>query len=128
MDTSWIMEIANDDASNLVGDVERGKKIFNEHPVASCIRCHQVNAQGGFVGPYLDDIAKRKDAASIRESILDPQAAIAEGFPAEVSPMPPFGVLLPPQDIEDLMAYLMTLKNDPPEGTVKEIQQEISFE
>ena len=123
-----VIEIASDDASDLVGDVERGKKIFNEHPVASCIRCHQVNAQGGFVGPYLDDIAKRKDAAYIRESILDPQAAIAEGFPAEVSPMPPFGVLLPPQDIEDLMAYLMTLKNDPPEGTVKEIQQEISFE
>ena len=96
--------------------------------MASYVRCHQVNAQGGFVGPYLDDIARRKDAAYIRESILDPQAAIAEGFPAEVSPMPPFGVLLPPQDIEDLMAYLMTLKNDPPEGTVKEIQQEISFE
>jgi uncharacterized protein len=123
-----VIEIANEEAANLEGDVERGRKIFNEHPVASCVRCHQVNAQGGFVGPYLDDIARRKDAAYIRESILDPQAAIAEGFPAEVSPMPPFGVLLPPQDIEDLMAYLMTLKNDPPEGTVKEIQQEISFE
>lgn len=123
-----VFEVADDDATQLVGDVDRGKKIFNDHPVASCIRCHQVNAQGGFVGPYLDDIAKRKGADYIRQSILEPQAVIAEGFPAEVSPMPPFGVLLPPQDIEDLMAYLMTLKNDPPEGTVKEIQQQISFE
>ena len=77
------------------------------------MRCHQVQGQGGVVGPPLDDIAKRKDAAYIRESLIDPQAAMAEGYPAQVSPMPPFGVLLPPQDVEDLIAYLMTLQTDP---------------
>ncbi len=40
----------------------------------------------------------------------DPQAAIAEGFQAEVSPMPPMGVLLNQQEMRDIMAYLMTLK------------------
>ena len=34
----------------------------------------------------------------------------AEGFPAAVSPMPPMGVLLNPQELADVMAYLMTLK------------------
>ena len=122
-----VIEVSDEDTALLAGNAERGETIFNEHPVASCIRCHQVNGAGGFVGPFLDGIAKRKGADYIRESLLDPQAKIAEGFPAEISPMPPFGVLLPPQDIEDLMAYIMTLKHDPPPGTVTEVQQ-ISFE
>jgi putative membrane-bound dehydrogenase-like protein len=111
----------------LVGDPARGLKIFHEHPVASCVRCHQVDGKGGYVGPFLDGIALRKQPDYIRESLLDPQAKIAEGFPAEVSPMPPFGVLLPAQDIEDVMAYLLTLRKDPPPGTVKTVRQ-ISFE
>ncbi|MFT6621581.1 MAG: putative membrane-bound dehydrogenase-like protein [Limisphaerales bacterium] len=113
---------------NLVGNAGRGQKIFHEHPVASCVRCHQVDGKGGYVGPFLDGIALRKQPDYIRESLLDPQAKIAEGFPAEVSPMPPFGVLLPEQDIEDLMAYLLTLKKDPPPGTVLKPVQDLSFE
>jgi len=62
------------------------------------VRCHQV--QAGEVGPLLDDIAKRMDAAYIRESLIDPQVAIADGYPARVSSMLSFGVLLPLQDVE----------------------------
>ncbi len=122
-----IMEIDDQETGSLVGDATRGKRLFQEHPVASCVRCHQVQGQGGVVGPPLDDIAKRKDAAYIRESLIDPQAAIAEGYPAQVSPMPPFGVLLPPQDVEDLIAYLMTLQTDPPAGS-RVAPQTIQFE
>lgn len=111
----------------LVGKADRGKKIFHEHPVASCIRCHQVDGKGGFVGPYLDGIAKRKQPDYIRESLLDPQAKIADGYPAGLSPMPPFGVLLPAQDIEDVLAYLQTLTSPPPAGTVLKPKLE-SFE
>jgi len=122
-----IMEIDDQETGSLVGDATRGKRLFQEHPVASCVRCHQAQGQGGVVGPPLDDIAKRKDAAYIRESLIDPQAAIAEGYPAQVSPMPPFGVLLPPQDVEDLIAYLMTLQTDPPAGS-RVVPQTIQFE
>jgi uncharacterized protein len=122
-----VVDFEGDHGGTIEGNAVRGKVIFNAHPVASCVRCHQVGGEGGVVGPYLDDIARRKDAAYIRESLLNPQASIAEGFPVEVSPMPPFGVLLAPQEIEDLMAYLMTLKQDPPVGaSIK--PQEISFE
>lgn len=37
-------------------------------------------------------------------------AAIAEGFQGKVSPMPPMGVLLKPQELADVMAYILTLK------------------
>ncbi len=92
------------------GDAARGLKLFKEHPVASCIRCHQVGGEGGVVGPALDGIASRKAKDYIYSSLVDPNAAIAEGYTLEASPMPPMGILLEPQELEDLMAYLMTLK------------------
>jgi len=92
------------------GDIKRGKQIFDTHPVAACIRCHVVDGKGGPVGPPLDGIASRKQRDYLEQSLVDPQAVIAEGFQAEVSPMPPMKVLLTPQEFADVMAYLLTLK------------------
>ncbi len=93
------------------GDVDRGLKIFNEHQIAACIRCHKVGGRGeGIIGPDLGGIASRKDKDYIYKSLVDPMAEMAEGFPAEISPMPPMGVLLKPQELADVMAYLMTLR------------------
>ncbi|MEC9056262.1 MAG: c-type cytochrome, partial [Verrucomicrobiota bacterium] len=75
-----------------------------------CARCHAVKGEGGPIGPALDSIATRKQEDYILESLVDPGAAIAEGFQGQVSPMPPMGVLLTPQELADVMAYLMTLK------------------
>jgi len=91
------------------GDPRRGREIFHTHPVAACSRCHVVGGEGGAVGPALDGIAGRKSKDYILESLVDPQAALAEGFPIEVSPMPPMDVLLTGQELSDVMAYLMTL-------------------
>jgi len=92
------------------GDVARGLKIFKTHAIANCARCHAVNGEGGPIGPALDAIATRKQEDYILESLIDPGAAIAEGFQGQVSPMPPMGVLLTKQELADVMAYLMTLK------------------
>ena len=94
----------------IVPDIERGKKVFHEHQLASCVRCHMIEGKGGPIGPALDGIASRKDETYLRQSMTDPQAVIAEGFPAQVSPMPPMGVILTKQEFEDVMAYLLTLK------------------
>jgi len=92
------------------GDATRGETIFNTHQVAACIRCHKVDGKGeGIIGPALDGIATRKSSDYIHESLVDPGATLAEGFLAQVSPMPPMGVLLKPQELADVMAYLMTL-------------------
>ncbi len=101
---------ASDEAEVAVGDIERGKKIFMTHPIAACTRCHVVSGVGGPIGPALDTIATRKGEDYILESLVDPGAAIAEGFQGKVSPMPPMGVLLNPQELADVMAYIMTLK------------------
>ena len=102
--------IADEKSDVTAGDVARGLKIFKTHAIANCARCHAVNGEGGPIGPALDGIATRKQEDYILESLVDPGAAIAEGFQGQVSPMPPMGVLLTKQELADVMAYLMTLK------------------
>ena len=100
-----------DDESKLVGDVKRGEKIFWEHPVAACKNCHMLKGQGSAVGPALDGIATRKDAAYILESLINPNAKLAEGYTATpISPMPPMNLILKPQEFADVKAFIMSLK------------------
>ena len=93
------------------GSAERGRNIFFTHQVAACNRCHQLGGEGGVIGPALDGIAGRKTAEYLRQSLLEPNAAIAEEYKGPVSPMPPINLLLGEQDLEDVMAYLLTLKS-----------------
>ncbi|WP_395745211.1 PVC-type heme-binding CxxCH protein [Prosthecobacter sp.] len=100
-----------DDESKLAGDVKRGEKIFWEHPVAACKNCHMLKGQGSAVGPALDGIATRKDAAYILESLVNPNAKLAEGYTATpISPMPPMNLILKPQEFADVKAFIMSLK------------------
>jgi uncharacterized protein len=91
-------------------DAARGKNIFLNHQTAACNRCHQVEGQGGVIGPALDGIGGRKEADYLLQSLVEPGAAIAEGYPGEVSPMPPMNLLLTDQEIADVLEYLKALK------------------
>ena len=70
-----------------------------------------VKGQGSAVGPALDGIAARADAKYIKESLLEPNKVLAKGFEhIGASPMPPMGLILKPQELEDIQAFLQTLK------------------
>ena len=93
------------------GVAERGEQIFLKHPVAACVNCHMVKGKGSAIGPALDGIATRATPAYIQESLLEPNKVLAKGFEQlGVSPMPPMGLILKPQEIEDVKAFLQTLK------------------
>ncbi len=95
----------------LPGDAKAGEALFRTNAIASCVACHTVGGAGGSVGPVLDGIAARKDETYIRESVLNPNATLAEGFTQlGISPMPPMSLILKAQEIEDVVAYLLTLK------------------
>lgn len=60
------------------GDATKGEAIFRGS--GACVQCHMVNNQGGIQGPALDGVALRSDRATLLESIITPNAKIAEGF------------------------------------------------
>jgi mono/diheme cytochrome c family protein len=99
------------EAPPLAADPKRGELVFLKHPTAACVLCHALKGQGSNVGPALDGIAARKDAAYIRQSLLEPNAVLAQGFEyLKVSPMPPMGLILNAQEVEDVQSFLQTLK------------------
>ena len=64
-------------AETLPGNAEHGKFIYN---AKGCGGCHVVAGVGSAYGPELTDIGARRNAAFLRESVLDPGASVPEGF------------------------------------------------
>ena len=62
------------------GDAKAGRELFAEKAEVACFRCHAVAKQGGDVGPDLAGVATRHDRAYLLQSILDPNAEIAQGY------------------------------------------------
>lgn len=95
----------------LTGVAKRGEEIFWKHPVAACFNCHMLGGKGSAVGPALDGIAARKDATYLVQSLLEPNAVLAEGYEKlGVSPMPPMNLILKPQELADVQAFILGLR------------------
>ncbi|HWE37730.1 MAG TPA: PVC-type heme-binding CxxCH protein [Isosphaeraceae bacterium] len=67
------------------GDSRRGMRIFNQKAEVSCLRCHKVRGPrgepfGGEVGPDLTGIGAKQSRDYVLESMVDPNAKIAQGF------------------------------------------------
>lgn len=79
-----------------------------------CAACHSVDAPVRLVGPSLYDIGARQDENFIRESILKPDAVVAEGFPPNLMQLTLDGTgfyqKLAIQDLNTLVDYLASLK------------------
>lgn len=97
-------ELAEQKSAPLVaGDAVQGKRIFTQF---GCNGCHSLAGEK-LTGPPLQDVATRLKVAELRQSILEPAAKIATGYPPS---MPSFQGVIPAQDLEHLLAYLQTLK------------------
>jgi mono/diheme cytochrome c family protein len=88
------------------GSAAAGRAVFTS---AGCGGCHTFAPAGasGSVGPDLDEALQGKDAEFIRQSIVDPNAEITQGFSAGVMPQN-FGQELSPKQLDDLVAFLMS--------------------
>ncbi len=65
----------------LQGDANRGRAVF----VRNCTACHKVgNGEGREYGPNLAGVAKRMPKLKIIESIIDPNAEVAEKYRSTV--------------------------------------------
>jgi cytochrome c oxidase cbb3-type subunit 3 len=62
--------------AHTTGDPRSGAAAFR----ANCSRCHFAGGEGGLTGPELTDIANRKSHRELRDSILNPDAAVASTY------------------------------------------------
>jgi mono/diheme cytochrome c family protein len=86
-----------------------GEQIFT---AAGCAGCHKLAKAGanGNIGPDLDDLASSPDVKGnpedyVKQSMLDPDKVIAQGFNAGV--MPSFEGKLTDKQIQALVQYLL---------------------
>jgi len=79
-----------------------------------CVTCHNFDKPDKLVGPSLWDVGARKDANYIRESILEPDAVVVEGFQAGVMKAmldgQGFYQKVSLQDLNTIVNYLASLK------------------
>jgi mono/diheme cytochrome c family protein len=86
------------------GDAEAGKAVFAD---TGCGSCHTFEAAGtsGTTGPNLDESLQGKDELYIYNSIVNPDAEIAEGFQPGIMPKT-YGEQLDDKQLGDLVAFL----------------------
>ena len=113
------------------GDPDRGREVFSTKSMGNCVSCHQVSGLDvpfqGEVGPALDIVGEYRTPAELRGIVANAKKTFPEtmmpsfykttgfirpgdGFTGKAAeePLPP---LLSAQEIEDVVAFLMTLKD-----------------
>lgn len=87
----------------------KGEKVYADQ---KCSMCHSIAGKGNAKGP-LDDVGKKLSADDIREWIVDPAAAAAKAKADRKPPMASMAAklkALPKDDVDNLVAYLSSLK------------------
>ena len=86
----------------------RGKELFETK--YACQSCHTIGSSGGYVGPSLNNVGNWVTPAWMEAWLQNPQALV----PGAIEPRQPFTG----DEIRDLTAYLLTLKQAPNSGSV----------
>ena len=113
------------------GDPEAGRNVMASRALGNCVACHAVSDMSdvqfhGEVGPSLDGAGERWDEAQLRGIVINAKMVFPESImpsfyktgpyirpgdaftgKAPDGPLPP---LLTAQQVEDAVAYLMTLQ------------------
>lgn len=119
--------------NGIAGNAEAGAKVMTTRSLGNCIACHQVGALEaepfhGDVGPPLDGVADRWNEAELRGIVSNAKMTFpgtimpafyktsgfirpGDDFTGKAAPedLPP---LLTAEQIEDVVAYLMTLHEE----------------
>jgi cytochrome c2 len=103
------------------GDPVAGQQLFNTliaETGFSCVACHNVASEDRLVGPGLLNVAARAATrvpgmdpiTYLRHSIIHPNEYVVETYPENLMPQV-YGNLFSEQQVNDLIAYLLTLQS-----------------
>lgn len=130
-DVSYVEGAIESSLTGVPGDPANGKKIMTTNALGNCVACHPISTMPdvpfhGNIGPELNGAADRWTEAQLRGIVANAKMTFdgsfmpafykTEGFvrpgagytgEAPDGPLPP---ILTAQQIEDVVAYLMTLK------------------
>lgn len=117
--------------TGVAGDPAEGAKIMSSKKLGNCIACHAVTALNdapfhGEVGPLLDGVGEYRSAAELRGILVNSKKTfegtvmpayykvdgynrLGDGFTGKAA-TGPVAPLLSAQQIEDVVAFLLTLK------------------
>jgi sulfur oxidation c-type cytochrome SoxX len=91
--------------------LQQGWRILFDQRLGNCAACHSIpNEKGQKTGiqstfaPALDGVAARYSAARLRQWVVDARKINPDTM------MPPFGQMLTPQQVTDVLAALQTLR------------------
>jgi len=107
------------------GDVQRGKAVAVNSDLGNCLICHAVpipevpEGASGDIGPSLGGVGSRMTAGELRQRIVNPKAIdpqtvmpayfVSDGL-VRVQRQYAGKTILTAQQVEDLIAFLLTLK------------------
>jgi cytochrome c oxidase cbb3-type subunit 3 len=74
----YVRTLGRVEPQKIDGDPVRGEKLYAGK--GGCARCHTLNGHGGALGPDLTGIGTRRSVPYLKEALLDPEAAVPEGF------------------------------------------------
>lgn len=108
--TALFFCLAISDASH-AADAANGWRVLLDQRLGNCVACHSIpNEQGKKTGiqstfaPPLDGVASRYNPETLRQWVVDARKINPETL------MPPFGLILSPEQISDALAALQALR------------------
>jgi len=131
-DVVWTDGVAvAESLTGAAGNAQAGVDVVSNRAQGNCVACHEISALPnvqfqGNIGPALDGVGSRWTEAELRGILVDakhmfPDSRMpsfyrtegfirpGDGFTARAANPETFGPLLNAQQIEDTLAYLMTL-------------------
>jgi L-cysteine S-thiosulfotransferase len=100
-----------DTAPPTAASIQQGWRILFDQRLGNCAACHSIpNEKGQKMGiqstfaPALDGVAMRYTSAQLRQWVVDARKINTNTM------MPPFGQILSPQQVTDVLAALQTLR------------------
>ena len=124
MDVAFADGMVTQSLTGQAGDPAAGRKVFLNRKQGNCLACHTNSDMPeqsfhGEVGPTMDGVADRWEEAELRaivtnsknvfEGTIMPAFYVDSGYERPLEKFAGKSVL-PAQQVEDVIAYLMTLK------------------
>lgn len=118
--------------SGAPGDPAEGAKVMTNRGLGNCVACHQISALDapfqGEVGPALDGVAEYRSAEELRGIVANAKMTFegsvmpafyktsgfvrpGDGYTGKAANEAEIEPILSAQQIEDVVAFLQTLKN-----------------